>query len=887
MLKAVLEEIAKNEKPFLVYDRKGQLGLTLVYELSQDTPCVFVSSTIHEKLPNTISIHLTKNIPAIPDFIYEAFFLHYHGDQSVIDFLQMFANKADSDNTHLYFIMNIREASIGLISQISNISPRVTVLITGDIFHNTTDWQNPVTDLIRLVKTGRIYLDHAMLKVYPTELTDVITAIKRISKLRGIPGHKTLYLLPPFAVTLLSVARAFCKREPLLKLDFDPSKDMGENIYQPKDYTSVFGPTYSFSGKLPTIKISKISQTEKPVKKRKVKFKLPISRFLVSLLTVLMFVVFGLPVVSAFIGAGYLNRAQAYLLRGEIEKTSSSVKSAKAFFTLADRSMGGINSLTYIGLGSQVEDIRGGMRAGKSAADALGFGVEGLMSFRKVFLAASSDPAEDLKTGINNFKQMAIQVSLLQAEGNIPQDLSKYADKLENINNKLSLVYDFLPQLMGMEGKKKYIVLFQNNMELRPGGGFIGSFGILNIDKGKIAEFVIHDVYDADGQLSEHYEPPFQLRRYLGVSHWFLRDSNFDVDFPKNGAAAAFFYNAEMKDTVDGVIAVDTEFLRKLLKVLGSLPVIGYSETVTEENFFLLAESYAQDNFFPGSRQKQDFLKAVTLSLFNRFSLEKNLPYLVLAEVFTESISEKHLLFAFPDKNIQQAFSLGGMSSSLNDNREEKDGAFNDFLGINEANLGMNKVNYYLDRAVNHSIDLTADGKVTETVSVTHHNKSKDTDKYGGVYKAYIRFILPSGAKLQSVMFDGLAQVIIPAVSDPVLFTASGFIPEAGLEVESTESEGKTIYGFLHTSNQGTKKTITITYTLQTKLVSASPVESYNLRVFKQPGTKEDPYSLSLTYPSGVKILNMSKTLKTTGNSVNAITALAEDREFEVSFGKR
>jgi len=64
-------------------------------------------------------------------------------------------------------------------------------------------------------------------------------------------------------------------------------------------------------------------------------------------------------------------------------------------------------------------------------------------------------------------------------------------------------------------------------MELRPGGGFIGSYGILTMDKGKVSDFKIHDVYDADGKLKASIEPQFPVRRYLKLPHLFLRDSNF------------------------------------------------------------------------------------------------------------------------------------------------------------------------------------------------------------------------------------------------------------------------------------------------------------------------------------------------------------------------
>ena len=68
-------------------------------------------------------------------------------------------------------------------------------------------------------------------------------------------------------------------------------------------------------------------------------------------------------------------------------------------------------------------------------------------------------------------------------------------------------------------------------MELRPTGGFIGSYAIMTFDKGRLAEIVVNDVYTADGQLKGHVDPPEPIRKYLGEGGWFLRDSNWDPDF--------------------------------------------------------------------------------------------------------------------------------------------------------------------------------------------------------------------------------------------------------------------------------------------------------------------------------------------------------------------
>src|SRR3989338_4365332 len=81
---------------------------------------------------------------------------------------------------------------------------------------------------------------------------------------------------------------------------------------------------------------------------------------------------------------------------------------------------------------------------------------------------------------------------------------------LSSISYSLDAVDSLLPVASAFSkntGKKTYLVLFQNNLEIRPTGGFIGSYGLLTIEDGHVSDFRIFDVYQADGQLKGHVEP--------------------------------------------------------------------------------------------------------------------------------------------------------------------------------------------------------------------------------------------------------------------------------------------------------------------------------------------------------------------------------------------
>jgi hypothetical protein len=200
---------------------------------------------------------------------------------------------------------------------------------------------------------------------------------------------------------------------------------------------------------------------------------------------------------------------------------------------------------------------------------------------QNIYANKSSDPKNDFFQANATLKNTLLVVQKLQAEDQLPKDIMAKFNEINDITAIIENTIDTYPNLLGFEGKKKYLLLFQNNMELRPGGGFIGSYGLLDVEKGDMTKFQIYDVYDADGKLTDHIEPPYPLRRYLGASHWYLRDSNFAVDFPTSAAQASNFLQLETGERVDGVIAIDTDFLRNMLAVFASVYLPDYKETVT------------------------------------------------------------------------------------------------------------------------------------------------------------------------------------------------------------------------------------------------------------------------------------------------------------------
>ncbi len=420
---------------------------------------------------------------------------------------------------------------------------------------------------------------------------------------------------------------------------------------------------------------------------------------------------------------------------------------------------------------------------------------------------------------------------------------------LSPIISRLTSAYDILPaaeKIFLSEGTKVYLVLLQNNMELRPTGGFIGSYGLLTITSGKIADFKIEDVYSADGQLKGHVEPPLPIRRYLAQPNFFLRDSNFDPDFAASAYLAASFLQKEMGKNVDGVIGVNLTLAQKLMQVVGPIRLADFSgEEITADNFFYKVHYFSRANFFPGSTQKKDILTAIVNEIIARFTSSKvNYPELI--SVLHQSAEEKNILFYFTDQIAQQLAEERGWAGRMTkiqcverkivSGRQQKltsDSCLADYLAVSEANLGVNKANYSISKSTVIEKNISADGKISTTVTISYENQENTEITQSAIYTNYLRVFVPKESRLVSITLNNAP--VNPTDIDTGLY-----------------GDDKTVFGLLVKIAPGNKGVVKINFLIPSLLSSAT----YNYQLFyqKQPGDKNSPLIFSLTYPQTIKL---------------------------------
>ncbi len=501
----------------------------------------------------------------------------------------------------------------------------------------------------------------------------------------------------------------------------------------------------------------------------------------------------------------------------------------------------------------------------------------------------------DVMTLSTNVRRVAQLLGLVSAElntlrdaGRLPFRMPWVADGIERGQIQLQRVRDVIgyteklltvyPRIGGFRKKQTYLVLLQNSMELRPTGGFIGSLMLISFIDGKVDSMEIQDVYTADGQLKGHVDPPQPIREILGSEHWYLRDSNWNPDFEVSGKQAAWFYEKELGVTPDGVIAISLPMVTRLLHVTGPLELLEFNERVSESNFYAKSLLYTQTDFFPGSTQKKDFLGSLSGALMGRLTTDRSISAGALLSALTQSLRSKDLQFYFTDPELQALVSQWGWDGDLSldtcPSPVPDVPCIGDGTGIVGANLGVNKVNYFVRDEALTRVRINADGSLDHTLTLTVENTSPSQENGGGVYQSYMRLIVPRDAMLQSITIDG--QPAIPRdVTDPVPPPSPYYLFE--------DKEDISLIHLSYAVQPRQTRQIVFHYVRPAGTVTGNTF-AYRFRLRKQPGVDRLPWHVVLQYPESWGV--QSSDAVANNGELRYNTDLTNDTELRVVFTK-
>jgi len=311
------------------------------------------------------------------------------------------------------------------------------------------------------------------------------------------------------------------------------------------------------------------------------------------------------------------------------------------------------------------------------------------------------------------------------------------------------------PALLGADEPRSYLILAQNNHELRGAGGFISGVGVVRLDAGQIVDLKLSDSYVVDNLQQPHPRPPAALAEQVGAQMLLLRDSNWSPDFPTSAEVARALFQQDQGVATDGAIALDLEAVRLLVAALEPLNVPGMAGPVTGANAIAqmkqawTAPSTTQATVQEASssdwwRKRKDFMGELVAAALAKLQGGGELNPAALANALLTMLDRRHLQIAVDDPTVAALLAERGWDGGL------RPLAGADFLAVVDSNLGYNKVNAAVQQAIAYRVepDGRAPGALTATLILTYTHTAgalpadqpcDRTPRYGDSYDEMIR----------------------------------------------------------------------------------------------------------------------------------------------------
>ncbi len=382
-------------------------------------------------------------------------------------------------------------------------------------------------------------------------------------------------------------------------------------------------------------------------------------------------------------------------------------------------------------------------------------------------------------------------------------------------------VLEQIPDLAGGKGeRKKYLILFQNDNELRPTGGFLTAYAVIYIENGKVTPEKSDDIYELDQKFTKRLAIPEALGKYLTTErYWNLRDMNISPDFKLS--MDQFFTNYQTvrgePGDIDGIIAVDTQVLTDLLAVLGPVQVPGYGTFSSEPDnrcdgcaqvVYALSEIITKPTPYLREDRKGILGPLMQSTLQKAYSAPKE-KWPELFQKMWANMEGKHIQLYFVDEQAQTAAETVNAAGRLTLPTNE-----GDFLAIVNANLGGAKSNLFVNYDVKQEIGLPENGRLEKTIEITYRNTHK-ADNCN----------LEAGLLCLNSTLRDWTRLYIP--KDAELVQAQGFTTEPTLY---DEGDFTVIDGFFTLEPLGVAK-LKLTYS-----IPYTNTETYKTTLWKQGG---------------------------------------------------
>ena len=245
-----------------------------------------------------------------------------------------------------------------------------------------------------------------------------------------------------------------------------------------------------------------------------------------------------------------------------------------------------------------------------------------------------------------------------------------------------------LPGMLGADGERRYVAIFQNNAELRTTGGLPGAAALVTASDGRIEM----------GRQTESLpkterpilpESPAERELYDGQLGTYYQDANFIPHFPRTAELVAAHWERNFDEQVDGVVSFDPVMLSYLLAGTGPVTVAGTEVSGSNAIDLLLHETYQR----LGPDEQDAFYAEVARLAFEKLAAGEGDPRTVL-EALARGVREGRLIVTSFHEDEQEQLGGTRIAGEMAAEGDESQ------LGVYLNDATMSKLNYFLDYEV-------------------------------------------------------------------------------------------------------------------------------------------------------------------------------------------
>ena len=571
--------------------------------------------------------------------------------------------------------------------------------------------------------------------------------------------------------------------------------------------------------------------------------------------------------------------AAAAIKNQDLEKTKNELSITREHLSALEKEYNKVKPLRVVPfLGAYINDGQHAIAAGGAAIEAGQKAIEALepnadllgLKGKSTFVSGTADDriqtaVKTMNALVPKVNEMAVSIDILRKElgaidpNRYPKNIgkTKIREQLvgakEVIENAANLFVNAqpllvnLPKMLGEPDEKRYLVLFQNDKELRATGGFLTAYAQFRFVRGKTILEKSDDIYALDAAMRKKFPATPEITKFhKGVYNLHIRDSNLSPDFKLSMQKFEELYDTVGgKEKIDGIWALDAHVLVEALKILGPMNVYGREFSAETDKrcdcpkAIYELEDYSTRPVGYVREARKDIIGVLMHSLMQKaLGVSPSQYWGPLFQMLISEINQKHVLAYFHDDAAQKAAESFNMAGRIMTAEETatllayKEGQGWDYIHINNSNMAGAKANMFVSEKVTKDTTVNDDGTVTTKLTIEYKNPYPGSDcglESGGLclnapLRNWVRVYVPAGSK---IMESKGTQSPKDNQSSPM---------------ETYESLGKTVLeGFLIINPLGTAR-LDVTYTSSVKSTDGK----YRLLIQKQPGTDGDEYTIKL-----------------------------------------